>query len=155
MARKPIVIERSSVVAAPQAEVWAAATTFVGVNRELMPLCKMRVPRALRGRTLDTYQPGERAGCWLLAFGVVPFDRHRLGLESIEPGVGFVEESTSWLHRRWRHERTLAPAGIGTRVTDRVTVEPRLFLARPLTRFVVGRVFRHRHVRLLSRFGPG
>src|SRR6478609_3220271 len=72
-------------VAAPPDAVWAVVSTFAGVNAELMPLCRMREPRALRGRTLESYQPGERAACWLLAGGVVPFDRHLLGIESITP----------------------------------------------------------------------
>lgn len=143
----------SSVVAAPPAEVWAAITTFRGVNAELLPLVRMTEPRSLRGRTLASAQPGERAASWLLAAGIVPFDRHLLGIESVVAGSGFVEESTSWLQRRWRHERTLEPEGDGTRVTDRLTVEPRLRLAAPVVARVVPKVFAHRHRRLVARFG--
>jgi ligand-binding SRPBCC domain-containing protein len=149
-------VRATSTVAAPVEEVWAVATTFAGVNAELMPYCRMREPRALRGRTLESYQPGERAACWLLAGGVVPFDRHLLGLASIAPGEGFVEESTTWLQRRWRHERTLAPVPGGrarTTVIDQLTVEPRLRFAAPLTARTLGVVFRHRHRRLHARFG--
>jgi ligand-binding SRPBCC domain-containing protein len=55
--------------------------------------------------------------------------------------------------RRWEHERTLEPIGdTGTRVTDRITLEPRLpgvgtVLARVLLAF-----FRHRHRRLARHF---
>ena len=91
---------------------------------------------------------------WLLAGGVVPFDRHSLVLTSITDGVGFVEESTTWLQRRWRHERTLEDLSSGgTRITDQVVVVPRLGLARPVTARVVGRTFAHRHRRLVARFG--
>lgn len=143
----------SSVVAAAPADVWAEVATMAGVNAELLPWCRMREPRSLRGRTLESWRPGERAVCWLLAGGYVPFDRHVLGLESVAPGRGFVEESSSWLQRRWRHERTLAAEGAGTRITDRLTVEPRLGLAAPLVARVVPRVFAHRHRRLVARFG--
>ncbi|WP_421120857.1 hypothetical protein ACE2AJ_06060 [Aquihabitans daechungensis] len=145
----------STVAAAPD-DVWAAVSTFAGVNAELMPFCRMREPRALRGRTLESYQPGERAACWLLAGGIVPFDRHLLGLESITAGEGFVEESTTWLQRRWRHERTLSPAADrpgGTTVEDRLTVEPRIRFAAPVTARMVAWVFAHRHTRLRGRFG--
>lgn len=146
-------VEIASSVAAPPETVWPIVSTFAGVNAELMPLCKMREPAALRGRTLESYEPGERAACWLLAGGVIPFDRHLLGLESITPGQGFVEESTSWVQRRWRHERTLTPAGEGTRVVDRLTIVPRMRFAAPLAAVVVGRIFEHRHRRLRHRFG--
>jgi ligand-binding SRPBCC domain-containing protein len=142
----------STVDASPEA-VWAVVSTFTGVNAELLPWCRMREPRALRGRTLESYRPGERAACWLLAGGVVPFDRHLLGLESVSPGVGFAEESTTWVQRRWRHERTLAPAGGGTAVLDRLTIEPRLRAAAPVVAWIAARTFEHRHRRLRARFG--
>ncbi len=143
-----------STVTAPVAEVWAVVSTFAGVNAELMPYCRMREPRRLRGRTLESYRPGERAPCWLLAGGVLPFDRHLLGLESVTPGTGFVEESTTWLQRRWRHERTLSTAagGTATTVVDQLRVEPRLRLAAGLTAPFLARVFAHRHDRLRRRF---
>jgi len=143
-------------LAAPPDEVWAAVSTFAGVNAELMPFCRMREPRALRGRTLESYQPGERAACWLLAGGIIPFDRHLLGLASITSGEGFVEESTTWMQRRWRHERSLSPvAGQSgaTTVSDVLTVEPRARFTAPLTAWIVARTFEHRHRRLRARFG--
>jgi len=146
-------VVRSSVVAAPAPVVWSFVSTLRGVNYELMPLCRMREPRALRGRSLESWEPGERAVCWLLAGGILPFDRHALGLESVDPGVGFVEESTTWLQRRWRHERTLTPEGDGTRITDHLTIEPRFPRADSSTGWVVGRLFDHRHRRLRKRFG--
>lgn len=150
-----IQVRIASTVAAPADEVWGVVSTFAGVNAELMPYVRMRAPRSLQGRTLASYRPGERAACWLLAGGVVPFDRHLLGLESVTPGEGFVEESTTWMHLRWRHERTLLAAGgrPGTTVTDVVTVEPRLRGAAPVTARIVAWTFRHRHGRLRTRFG--
>ena len=146
-------ITRSSRLLAGPSEVWPVITTFAGVNAELMPLVRMREPKSVRGRTLESYRPGERAACWILLGGVVPFDRHLLGLESITDGVGFVEESTTWVQRRWRHERTIEPDGTGTSLTDHLTIEPRLGFAAPVVRTIVGVVFRHRHRRLAERFG--
>jgi ligand-binding SRPBCC domain-containing protein len=75
-------------------------------------------------------------------------------LDRVDAGRGFVEESTSWVQRRWRHERTLVDAaGGGTTVTDRLVVRPRVALARPVVGAIVGALFRHRHRRLRRRFG--
>lgn len=56
---------------------------------------------------------------------MIPLDRHSLRIDSFrsdpDGGGGFVEESTSWLQRRWRHERRLEALGGSCRVTDRVT----------------------------------
>ncbi len=145
-----VVVTRSSVVAAPVEEVWASIATLPGVNRELGPIVAMREPADLRGRTLASFAPGERHHCWLLLGGVVPFDRHHLGLESVTPGVGFVEESTSWLQRRWRHERTLEVTPDGTRVTDHLTIEPRVGAVAPVVGRLVGALFTHRHRRLAA-----
>jgi hypothetical protein len=149
----------STTVAASRREVWARVATMAGVNDELMPLVRMTHPAHLQSLADVDVQPGVVLHrCWLLAGGLVPVDRHALALERVMEGEGFDEESTSWLQRRWRHERRLYDAvGGGTVVSDRLVVVPRLKLAAPVTRGVVGVVFRHRHRRLLARFGaaPG
>lgn len=151
----PVTIERTSELAAPRAEVWAVVSTMDGVNAELMPLVRMTHPAHLRSLEDRELVPGEIVfHSWLLLFGVIPFDRHALALESVDTGVGFEEESSSWVQRRWCHERTLADrADGGTSVTDRLEVEPRLGLARPLVGPIVARIFAHRHRRLVRRFG--
>jgi hypothetical protein len=152
---RPIEIERSSEVAAGRATVWAVVSTMAGVNAELAPFVRMTHPADRSSLEGEDVPFGEVLfASWLLAGGVVPFDRHALVLESVTPGAGFVEESTSLVQRRWRHERTLVdlPGG-GCRVTDRLTVVPRLGLARPIAARIVARVFDHRHRRLIARFG--
>jgi len=62
----------------------------------------------------------------LLLFGVLPVDVHSLALASLVPGRGFLESSSSLLHRRWIHERVLDAEGDGTRICDRVYFECRL-----------------------------
>lgn len=89
-----------------------------------------------------------------LRLGPVPFDRHRLRLVELVPGEGFQEDSTSLLHRRWRHRRTLTPLGAdGCVVEDHVEVVPRVPLAAGPTRWVVARVFDRRHRVLRECFG--
>lgn len=143
---------RSSTLSADPDEVWEAISTLHGVNRELRPFVVMREPAVMRGRTLVSLPPGERVSCLMLAGGVLPFDRHLLCLESVTPGGGFAEESTSWLQRRWRHVRTLEAVDGGTRITDHVTAEPRVVLLAPMVRRIVDALFAHRHRRLTKWF---
>lgn len=151
---RPIELEFVSRLGASAGEVWAVVSTMQGVNAELRPLATMTFP-AERGR-LDGERvaPGrELFRSWILLGGVLPIDRHRLALVRIVPGIGFDEESSSWLQRRWRHERRVMtePTG-GCVVRDRLVVEPRRLVPPPLVAVIVGTVFRHRHRRLRSRF---
>ena len=93
----------------------------------------------------------ERSNC---RGSVVPFDRHRLVLEEVEPGHRFLERSSSWLQRLWQHERIVEPHPEGCRVTDRIMCQPRLPLAGALTRPVVDLLFRSRHRVLRRRYNP-
>ncbi len=134
---------------------------MAGVNLELAPYVRMTHPadvsdiaslgddRSLLGRVAFR--------SWLLAFGVVPFDRHSLRLDHVVDhglaGGSFREDSTSLLQARWRHDRDVVADGTGTRVTDRIEVTPRAALARPVVERIVGFLFSHRHRRLRGRFG--
>jgi ligand-binding SRPBCC domain-containing protein len=143
---------------APAAVVWQHASSMSGVNEELGPWVRMTHP----GWATDLASVEVRAGevafrSWLLALRVLPFDRHSLALVEVhehgERGGGFTEESTSWLQRRWRHERSVeAVEGGGCTVSDRLVVQPRTAPA-ALVRPVVSALFAHRHRRLARRFG--
>ncbi|MBZ0272693.1 hypothetical protein K8I61_11700 [bacterium] len=181
-----IVLQFSSDLDAPPADVWAHAGTMEGVNFELGPWVRMTHPpgtfeEIIRAKADEVLRAGRQAPLAadtvpganiaadrvnalvrgrvlfksvLLAFGFLPFDVHSLALERVDPGHGFVEESTSWLGRRWHHERSFEPLGEnGCRVTDRLTVAPRAAFAAPITRAVVRFLFIRRHRRLRSRFG--
>ena len=126
---------------------------MTGVNDELHPFIRMTGPQ--EHDTLPTeVDGGVIFKSWLLLFGVVPVDRHALALASVHEGVGFVEESSSWLQRRWRHERTLtATEPGGCTIEDRLVIEPRLRLLRPVVSAVAEQLFAHRHRRLAKRFG--
>ena len=158
---RPVEFERSSVLAAPAGEVWQHATSMSGVNDELGPWVRMTYPEQLASLAdADDSALGTVVfHSWLLAGGRLPFDRHALRLveiDSRDDGGGFVEESTSWLQSRWRHERDVVALGDDRcLVTDRLTVVPRIPLARPVVAVMVPWLFTRRHRRLLDRFGRG
>lgn len=127
--------------------------TMEAVNRELGPLIRMTVPAQWRNRGVDEWPTGKTLfGSWILLFGVLPVDRHRLRLAWIEPDRGFREHSASWLNREWDHRRVTEPREGGCRIRDRVAVTGRLpWLTRCLMP-VYRAVFRHRHRRLHARY---
>lgn len=142
-------------LAASAPDVWATVSTMRGVNAELLPLMRMTHPaHADRLESADV-KPGEVLfRSWLLAFGVLPIDRHALSLERLYPGEGFDERSSSWMQRVWIHRRRVTALDCGgCRVTDELSFEPRLFFAAPLLRRIVGTLFDHRHRRLRRRYG--
>ena len=142
---------------APATEGGRHASSMRGGNEELGPWVRMTHPSWATDLASVQVPLGEVAfRSWLLALGVLPFDRHSLGLVEVrdggEQGGGFVEESTSWLQRRWRHERDVDPTDAGCTVRDRLVVRPRLAPA-AMVRPVVAALFGHRHRRLARRFG--
>lgn len=146
-----IVVERTSRLGAPAPEVWRHATSMAGINRELAPIGMSHPPDR---DTLDADVPlGQPLFTSVLRLGPVPFDRHRLTLAALDWGVGFQEDSTSLLHRRWRHRRTVTPLDADTcEVHDHLEVVPRLPGASAPTRWLVGRVFDRRHQVLRTTF---
>lgn len=144
-------IERSTELAAPPQEVWRHAASMEGVNRELFPV-SMSYPSDRADLSADP-PLGEPAFTSTLKLGPVPFDRHQLTLVEWEPGVGFLEDSTSIIHRRWRHRRSIRSTSTGCVVTDVVDVEPRLPGAERITAWLVGRIFDRRHAVLAAEFG--
>jgi ligand-binding SRPBCC domain-containing protein len=136
----------------PAGEVWAAVTTPAGVNAELAPFVRMTFPRGAMADLASAPRDEPLFACWLLAFGLVPFDRHVLVMHEIGERH-FVETSHSVLQKLWRHERYVTPVGEGCSVRDVVTVEPRLGLAGPVARALAAAVFRHRHRRLKALYG--
>lgn len=137
----------------PPAVVWARVSTFAGVNDELLPWLHMTVPRAARGRSLAQARGGERLGrSFVLLLGVLPVEWDDVTLESVTDH-GFVEASTMATQRAWRHERRISAAEGGCVIEDRLTWEPRVPALGAVLRLVVPALFRHRHRRLVRRFG--
>jgi hypothetical protein len=156
-------IEQETHLSATADAVAAFALTPAGVNAELLPLVRMTFPRSMRSLPITEAPTGTVVGhCWMLAGGVLPFDRHALGFASTASptgeGHGFIETSSSWMQRSWRHERTIVdrPGG-GCTVHDLVVAEPRVPGAGVVVGPIVRAVFRHRHRRLVRRWGavPG
>jgi ligand-binding SRPBCC domain-containing protein len=149
------VVEQQSVLAAPSETVWARVSTFEGVNDELMPLMRMTAPARVRALDPSQVVLGERIfRSWVLLFGVIPIDYDDLTLIALEPGCGVHERSRMLSMRVWEHERTLEQAGdSATRVSDRLSFEPRLPGSGPLLERFIRATFRHRHRRLRRRFG--
>ncbi|TDU31539.1 hypothetical protein DFR24_0909 [Panacagrimonas perspica] len=149
----PLRFESRLTAAAPT--VWAEVSTMGGVNAELLPLMRMTHPaHAHRLESADAKPGAVLFRSWLLAFGVLPIDRHALSLERLYPGEGFDERSSSWMQRVWIHRRRItALDGSTCLVTDEVAFEPRVPLAAALLRRIVGGLFHHRHRRLRRRFG--
>lgn len=150
-------IERRTDVPVAAAEVWARVVHPEGINDEMRPWMTMSMPRSVAGLTVETVPVGRPLGrAWLRLFGLVPFDYDHLTIAELEPGVRFLERSTMLSMRRWEHERTLTPVDGGTRVHDRVTLEPRLPVPglASLLAGVVGAFFAHRHRSLARHFRP-
>lgn len=151
-------VQRSSELAAPAGEVWAAATDQAGINGELKPLLRMTMPARVRGVPLDEFPIGSPVGrSWILLFGLIPVDYDDLCLVELEPPRRFRERSKTLMFGLWEHERTVEPsAGDGCVVTDRLgfTLKPPLYRvpgAAAAARAVVGFLFGHRHRRLRAR----
>ena len=124
-----------------------------GINAELGPWLRMTVPRGLESLDVGAMRPGPVGRSWLLLFGLVPVDYDEIGLQRIESGRGFLERSTMLSQRLWEHERKIEAGGEGTVIVDRIAWEPRLPLPGGLLAPLFAAIFRHRHRRLLRRFG--
>jgi ligand-binding SRPBCC domain-containing protein len=135
-------------------EAWDHATSFEGINYELMPIMRMTAPKGFRRLDPSSVVLGQRLfRSWVLLFGFIPFEYDDLTLVELEPGRRFLERSPMLSMSLWQHERIVEPDPQGgCVVTDNLTFEPRLPLMRPLARRIVGFQFRHRHRRLRRRF---
>jgi len=144
----------TSTIAAPLDEVWRRVTDFEGINDELMPVMRMRVPPGLRDATIDTVPLGVPLGrSWIFYLGFLPLEYDDLVITELAPGSHFQEASSMASMRRWTHRRELhAVDADRTEVTDVVGFEPWLpLLASPLEP-VIRRLFVHRHRQLARHF---
>ena len=148
-------LKLTCILTAPMETVWQKVSTMEGVNDELKPLLHMTAPQTAKHLPF-TQAPVHQVflSSWLLLFGWLPFDRHQLQFEQVWEG-GFQENSSSWVHRWWRHERVIAMHDGGCTLTDTLQFEPRLpglgYVLLPIVRFI----FQHRHKRLKQWFYRG
>ena len=147
-------VERSSVVSARSADVWARVVTPEGINDEFWPWLTMSMPTEAAGLSIDTLELGKPVGrSWIRLFGVLPVDYDDLTIAELEPGRRFLEQSRLFSAPQWQHERLVEPVDAATsRITDRLSFTPRRgfgLLARPLIELI----FWYRHRRLMRHFG--
>lgn len=141
-------IFESRLRASPE-RAWSWAVSVAGVLAELRPIARMTVPADLTTLLdVDVELGTPLTRSWFLLFGVLPVDRIDLTLIELSPGHGFVEQSPMASMRLWRHERTIDPLDGGSKLTDRLTFEPRV--GAPLVKGFISALFRHRH-RVLRR----
>ncbi len=139
---------------ASPAQVWAHASTFDGVNRELGPFFRMTFPEKMSQLTLETVPLGEKAfRSWILLFGILPIEFDDICLVELNPGHYFQERSRMLSIRAWGHRRTVTPAPEGCIVTDEIDFIPVLRIAGPLLALLYRWTFNWRHHRLRGLFG--
>lgn len=150
---RPAEFEVSSLVAGAPERVWERIITPEGINHELRPWMRMTLPRGLERIDPESVELGVPLGrSWILLFGVLPFEYDDITLVELDPGRRFLERSPMLSQRTWEHERIVEPAEGGSRVTDRIRMEPRLGLPAAPLRPIFRAMFRHRHRRLRAWF---
>jgi ligand-binding SRPBCC domain-containing protein len=150
---RPAEFEVSSLIPAPPADVWERIITPEGINHELRPWMRMTVPRGVERLDPESVELGKPIGrSWVFLLGVLPFEYDDITLVELEPGRRFLERSPMLSQRTWQHERIVEPAEGGSRITDRIRMEPRLGLPATPLRPIFRAVFRHRQRRLQSWF---
>ncbi|MGY6707458.1 MAG: hypothetical protein ACXIVF_03945 [Rhizobiaceae bacterium] len=147
-----IFLRFESRLGATQEEVWEWITSIDGILAEMRPYLRMTAPEGIRSLNDLDISPGVpmfRSHVFL--FGVIPFGHSDMTLVEIDPGHGFVEQSSMGSMEKWRHERQikLAPGNpAAVLLVDELTFRPRF--ARPVVRWFIRRLFEHRHKVLRS-----
>jgi ligand-binding SRPBCC domain-containing protein len=131
--------------------VWRHVISPHGINAELWPI------RMHLGDGVEAFDPahGQPArGILISLCGLLPIDWHWLRLESVTPGRGFHEVSSSLVMKRWVHIRTIEPRGDHCALHDQVEWTPRLAFLAALLAPIYQTVFRRRHRSLQKLFAP-
>lgn len=152
------VVRTSRLPGVDPARLWAGVTAMSGVNAELMPIMRMRLPKGLRDHdpSLRSMPTGVTLGrCWVLLGGVLPIDFDDLKVVEVQEGQRFLERSKTLSAGVWQHERTMGSTDDGGAwITDRLSYRLRPH-TRPLRRpfhAAMGALFTHRHRRLARRY---
>ncbi len=160
MAAPTASFEITTRLAAPADQVWEAALSEEGINQELGPWLRMRMPKGLEsGLTIDDIPLGEKLGrSWILLAGFLPVDYDDLCLAERGPGMRFLERSQLGSARHWQHEREVVAVGDSVcEITDRLELELRAPLraigVTGIAERIVRTLFTHRHGRLGERWG--
>ncbi|MBJ7536557.1 hypothetical protein [Marinomonas transparens] len=126
--------------------------TMSGVNYELAPMIKMSAPEKWGSKAITQWPVNEEIFTSTISlFGVIPIDRHRFKLLSINSS-GFIESSSSLFNSVWSHERTITKNGSGANVKDVVGYKNKIGLLGSLLKPVYRSIFTHRHKRLKLKY---
>jgi ligand-binding SRPBCC domain-containing protein len=136
-------LERTQFIPQPRADVFAFFGEPYNLERITPPFLRFRIvtPPPI------VLAPGTQIDYRLQLFGV-PFG-WRTRIESVEPGVHFVDRQVSGPYRRWRHRHTFHDVPGGTEMCDRVDYDvgwgPLGWAAGPLfVRRALRRIFDYR-----------
>lgn len=133
--------------------LWQHVTQMHNVNYELLPIVRMTFPAdkaAINGQQVPLHTPLFTSV--LLLFSIIPIDLHHLAFDKIDEGNAFYENSTTLMHKFWKHTRILKAVNGGTMVMDEVTFQPRIPLLGYLLLPAYKATFKHRHQRLTAFF---
>ena len=145
-------IRNSTHLTASKSDVWQWITSIDGISKEMSPYLRMSSPRGVTSLATIDFTPGKKLfRSWILFLKIVPIDYSDLTLESLDEGLGFVEQSKMGSMRSWRHVRTIRPDNEGCILTDEVSFEPKF--AGPILSKVIAAFFNHRHRRLSKYLG--
>ncbi len=132
-----------------QAALWKHVTQMKNVNYELMPYACMTYPKdRTEVASEDVPMNTVLMKSVVLLFGFIPIDLHSLKLDKIVYGEAFYENSTTLMHRYWKHTRTLTSDGEFTLVKDEVRFLPRLAFLGPALLPLMRTIFKNRHKKL-------
>jgi ligand-binding SRPBCC domain-containing protein len=150
----PYSFTMASHLLASSERVWAHASAFPDINRELRPLLRMSYPPHLARITPETFPLGKVAfRSWILLFGLIPVEYDDITLVELAPGKHFAEASRLLSMREWRHRRVVTPEGSGCVIQDEVAFTPRWRLCGPVQLRLSRLLFQLRHRALRRLFG--
>ncbi len=153
--KKTFSVQLQSNLAVNRQILWNHVVSMPNVNKELMPYIRMTYPAnrvTLNGVENVPYGQTLFVSI-LLLFGLIPIDLHWLRLDKIVNGRAFHENSTTLMHRYWKHTRTLVDKGEGvTVITDEVEFMPRIAMLGYILLPIVKYIFNHRHEQLRKTF---
>ena len=125
-----------------------------GVNFELFPWIRLTYPKGSYLFKKNIKPPGQFLFRSLTLFlGIVPIDLHSFYFYSLDFDGHFVEMSNSLVFKQWNHTRIISSIDGGSLLEDYLEFSPRLVLFRKLVKFLINRVFLHRHNKIKKKFG--
>ncbi|MCE9598137.1 MAG: hypothetical protein K8S54_09245 [Spirochaetia bacterium] len=148
-----LTFEHSSLLNTTPTVLKEHSSRIAGVNREMFPIARMTVPAEYASMDLSQAQPGKKLfRSWILFLGFIPIDYDDITFTDIFPDGGFQESSTMATNRIWKHRRAIVLEQSGTRLTDLIQYEPRIYLLGLLMFPIYRLTFALRHFNLKRIF---